>query len=290
MSVLTLLKRRSFVALGVVITTAAILVALSGVAVAQQQPTIPQWPVVQINNPAPGALVPTGDILISGVAFDPVATDGAGVSRVDLFLGNRDEGGLYLGTAVPGQDVMVGLTPGTSAAEHSFQMTVTMPSNIAGGADLRAYAYSASTGNSTVLSTPIYIAVMPTPMATPAADPVATIQHLLEGSAAEFSLANPGAGDVLSTGEYIVSGTADLTIDRVQFFLGERDTGGMLLGTATPQDGLFTVAVTFPTTEIGGHDFVAYAFSSVTGQETKVSVPIYIGAAPTPTPRPATTP
>jgi hypothetical protein len=78
----------------------------------------------------PGALVPSGDIVISGVAFDPIATEGTGVSRVDLFQGDRDEGGLFLGTAVPGEDVMMGLTPGSTIAEHSFQLKVKMPGSI----------------------------------------------------------------------------------------------------------------------------------------------------------------
>jgi hypothetical protein len=289
MRVLTLLKRQSLVGLGV-LATAAILVGLSGVALAQQQPTSGLWPVVQINNPLPGGLVPSGNIVISGAAYDPAATEGAGVSRVDLFLGDRDQGGLYLGTAVPGENAMLGLTAGSEAAEHSFQVTVKVPSTMSGGIDLRAYAYSALTGNTTVLATPIYIAVGPTPGATPAASPVASIQHLLAGAPMEFSLANPSAGDVVSMGDYVVSGTADRTIDRVQFFLDQRDNGGMVLGTATPQDGKFSATVTFPATATGGHEFVAYAYSSATGQEGTVSVPIYVGAAPTPTPRPANTP
>jgi hypothetical protein len=290
MRVPTLLKRRSLAGLGVV-ATAAILVGLSGVALAQQQPTTGPWPIVQINNPVPGGLVPSGNIVISGVAYDPAATQGAGVSRVDLFLGDRDQGGLYLGSAVPGENAMLGLTPGSEAAEHSFQVTVKVPSTMSGGIDLRAYAYSALTGNTTMLATPIFIAIAPTPMATPAASPVASIQHLLAGGATiEFSLANPSAGDVVSAGDYVVSGTADRTVDRVQFFLDQRDNGGTMLGSTTPQDGKFGATVTFPATATGGHDFVAYAFSSATGQESAISVPIWVGAAPTPTPRPANTP
>ena len=208
MRALHLLKRRSLVSLGVVLATAALLTGLSGIAVAQQQPTITPWPVLQVANPGPGALLPSGDIVISGVAFDPTATEGAGVTRVDLFLGDRDQGGLYLGSAVPGEDVMAGLTPGSQAAMQSFQVKVLIPTNLTGGMDLRAYAHSALTGKETVVSTPIYLAIAPTPMATPAAAPVASIQHLLAGASAEaFSLANPSAGDVVSTGDYIVSGT-----------------------------------------------------------------------------------
>lgn len=284
MGVLRLLKRRSLVALGVV-STAAILVGLSGVALAQQQTTV-QWPVVEVSNPAPGALVPSGEIVISGIAYDPIATQGSGVSRVDLFLGARDQGGLYLGTAVQGENAMEGLTPGSRAAEQSFQVKVKMPSTVTGGEDLVAYAYSALTGNATVVSTPIFLAIAPTPMATPAPSPVANVEHLLAAAPTEFSLANPSAGNVVSTGDYIVSGTADRAIDRIQFFLDDRDSGGTILGSIVPVDGTFTATVTFPASASGGHDFVAYAHSTVTGQETKVSVPIYVGAAPTPTPRP----
>jgi hypothetical protein len=247
--------------------------------------------VLQVANPGPGALLPSGDIVISGVAFDPAATEGAGVTRVDLFLGDRDQGGLYLGSAVPGEDVMQGLTPGSQAAMQSFQVKVLIPPTLTGGTDLRAYARSALTGDETVVSTPVYLAIAPTPMATPAAVPVASIQHLVAGLSAEaFSLANPSAGDVVSMGDYSVSGTTGPGVEQVQFFLGERDTGGMILGSATPENGKYTTMVTFPATASGGHDFVAYAYSPVTGLESKVSVPIWIGAAPTPTPRPMTTP
>jgi hypothetical protein len=100
--------------------------------------------------------------------------------------------------------------------------------------DLRAYAYSTLTGNTTVVSTPIYLGIAPTPMATPAPSPVTSIQHLLAGVPTEFSLANPSAGDVVSTGDYVVSGTAGRTVEQIQFFLGERDAGGTILGTTTP--------------------------------------------------------
>jgi hypothetical protein len=287
MRISTEFKRRSLLGLGV-LATAALLVTLSGAAFAQQQPTVSPWPVLQIANPSPGGFVTSGDILIAGTAFDPAATVGNGVSRVDLFLGDRDQGGLYLGSAVPGEDAMEGLLPGSAAAEHSFQIKVLMPSNLSGGMDLRAYAYSALTGNTTVVSTPIYLAVAPTPMATPAPIPVASVEHLLAHAQSQvFSLANPTAGDVVSNGDYVVSGTAAQTFERIQFFLDERDTGGTLIGAATPVDGMFTATVTFPAWASDGHNFVAYAYSPATGLETKVSVPIWVGVAPSPTPRPA---
>jgi hypothetical protein len=281
---------KTFAALSVLVTS-ALLLGLSGIAVAQQETNVNDWPVLEIANPGPGALVPSGDIVISGMAFDPAATEGAGVTRVDLFLGDRDQGGLYLGSAVPGQNVMEGLTPGSPVATQSFQVTVLIPSTLSGGTDLRAYAESTLTGKETIVSLPIYLAIAPTPMAMPAPAPVANIEHLgVPGPAAAFSLANPSAGNVVLTGDYIVSGMAGPDVTHVQFFLGERDTGGMILGTVVPEDGKFMATLDIPSTTSGGHDFVAYAYSANTGLESKVSVPIWIGAAPTPTPRPADTP
>src|SRR5262249_18049266 len=59
-------------------------------------------PVLQLANPASGAVLPIGDVVIEGLAYDPAATDGTGIDRVELFLESRDNGGLSLGSAVPG--------------------------------------------------------------------------------------------------------------------------------------------------------------------------------------------
>ena len=50
--------------------------------------------------------------------------------------------------------------------------------------------------------------------------------------------------------------------------------------------GVFAVKASIPNSISGGHDFVAYARSALTGEETVVSVPVFVGAAPTATPRP----
>jgi len=49
---------------------------------------------------------------------------------------------------------------------------------------------------------------------------------------------------------------------------------------------VFNTTVHIPTSANGLRNFVAYARSSLTGLETKVSVPVFIGASPSPTPRP----
>jgi hypothetical protein len=110
-----------------------------------------------------------------------------------------------------------------------------------------------------------------------------------------LDLSNPSAGDLLSPGDYIVSGVARDPasangdgIDRVELFVGNRDLGGTEVGEVVPQQGVFAVTARLPTNVIGGTNFFAYAHSAVTGQETAVSVPVFLGAAPTPTPHSAT--
>jgi hypothetical protein len=102
----------------------------------------------QLANPAPGARVELGSNVIQGVAMDTSAPSGSsGIDRIDFFLGNRDQGGLSIGTAVPG------MTPGPFGP-GSFQTTITMP-NLVGGHDLFAYAHDSVTGQESVISEPI---------------------------------------------------------------------------------------------------------------------------------------
>jgi len=291
MLALNSLRRRAFGALGVASATAFVLLSLSTPATAQQSTTPSDWPVLQLANPNSGDVLSNGGYIVSGMAYDSAATQGAGVSRVDLFLGSRDAGGTFLGSAVPGLDVIPNITPDSRLAQSAFQIKVTLPSVATGGEDFYAYAYSSVTGRETSVSLPIFIGTAPTatPSDSTATKPEAQSFKTIPASASEgsemFSLANPHPGDVLSTGDYIVSGATGSAIGRVELFLDSRDSGGIHLGTVAPVNGNFTLKITIPASAFGGHDFVAYAQSSVTGQETQVSNPIYIGAAPTPTPR-----
>lgn len=288
-------RRRWIGAIGVALATVFILTGLTVTVGAQPVTTSPtDWPVLQLANPAPGALLGSGDYIVSGTAYDPAATEGAGISRVDLFIGSRDEGGTFLGSAIPGEDMMQGVTPGSPLGQSAFQMKVTVPTTPSGSQAIHAYAYSSVTGRETELSMPVFLSLEPT--ATPSdstlAKPEVQVVRVLPaaaGTGAEmFSLGNPSSGDVVLNGDYMVSGAAGSAIDRVELFLDSRDTGaGTHLATVVPQNGVFSTVVTIPAGAAGGHTFTAYARSSLTGEETVVSVPIYIGAAPTPTPRPS---
>lgn len=286
----TSFRRRTYAAIGIAATTAFVLLSLSTPAGAQVTSAPPEMPVVQLANPNPGDLLPVGDYVVTGAAFDPAATTGSGVSRVDLFLGSREAGGIFLGSAVPGQDSIGSVTPNTRLAETGFQLTVTLPGTSTGGTDVLAYAYSSVTGRETSQRTPVYIGVAPTPTPQTAAAPQAVVESFMPQPVAQgdamFSLANPSAGNVVLKGGYIISGAAGPSIDRVELFLGDRDTGGLHLGTVAPVNGVFSTMVTIPESMSGGANLCAYAYSSMTGKEFEAEVPIYIGAAPTPTPRP----
>jgi hypothetical protein len=278
-------------------------------------------PFVQLANPGPGDVLSQGDYIVSGVAFDPSAAQGAGIDRVDLFLGDRDNGGVFLGEATPGQN---------STNPREFQTKITLPSTVNGGRDFFAYAYSSVTTGQSSESVPVFVGAAPTPTpvssnaptpvaltatthstcgGTPVSAPApaasapastsssqATTSNVSVAHAAPvLQLANPNPGDVLSNGDVIISGVAydsNATqgggIDRVELFLDNRDEGGQPLGSGVPMTGnTFQIKATFPSSANGGHNVFAYAQSSVTGQETVVSVPVFVGAAPTPTPRPS---
>lgn len=112
-------------------------------------------------------------------------------------------------------------------------------------------------------------------------------------SAIKFDLSNPGPGSRVEHGNAIVQGVAMDTragtgagIDRIDFFLENRDTGGVSIGTTSPGTvpgpfgpGSFQATISFPDT-VGGHDLFAYAHSSVTGQEAVIDVPIAVGEDP----------
>jgi hypothetical protein len=273
-------------------------------------------PVLSLANPNPGDVLSAGDIIVSGQAFDPAANAGSGIARVDLFLGSRDNGGLFLGSTAPAE----------GPSGQLFQLKATLPSSANGGRDFVAYAYSAVNGQQTSVSVPVFVGAAPPPpppgssltpvalsetiestcrgasVAAPAAPAVVgapAVQHVpLASSAAPFlQLANPSAGDLLPSGDLFIDGVAyDLSstsgagIDRVELFLDSRDNGGLLIGSGVPaSDRSFHIKAKIAGISNGGHNFVVYARSSLTGQESVASVPVFIGVAPTPTPRPSST-
>jgi hypothetical protein len=85
----------------VVLGTAALLVAVSVVPVSAV--AVP-GPILRVFNPTQGDVLPRGRYVFLGAAWDPAASDftataPAGVDRVSVYSGDRDKGGIWLGTA-----------------------------------------------------------------------------------------------------------------------------------------------------------------------------------------------
>lgn len=109
-------------------------------------------------------------------------------------------------------------------------------------------------------------------------------------------LDNPKPGDVLVVGHTILNGvafdaaaTSGSGVDNVSCFDNPRDQGGVFMGGGGTGAGgnpeAFAIQVNVNLNQSGAHTLSCYAHSSVTGQEASVSVPIFLGAPPTATPR-----
>ena len=119
----------------------------------QQAVVTTQGPVLRIDNPHSGDLIPVGDTIINGVAFDPAATSGSGVSRIEVFANAREAGGIFLG----------GGAPGTASNPEGFGVKVTVNANQNGAFTLFVYARSSITGRESVVQIPVFLGTGPTP-------------------------------------------------------------------------------------------------------------------------------
>jgi hypothetical protein len=257
----------------------------------------------RLGNPEPFARVESGTMVVAGVALDSSASDGSvGVQHVDFFIEDRDQGGTLIGTA----------TPGVSPEPYglgSFQTTLTIPKLLTGGHMLFAYALDTVTGEESIISQPIAVGVdankafarmlpppdtaqicVPPPPSEPApadtgemaAPPPEMAQPMV--STIALSVGNPSPGDTIKGGNLVIEGSAfdsaadsGTGIDAVNIFLGERDAGGMMLGSADdPGASIWSAQVKLPTKQTGIHTLWFYAHSAVTGEETAVSIPVMI--------------
>jgi len=116
-----------------------------------------------VANPSPGDTIHVGGNVIQGVAFDNAAESGTGIEAIDIFLGNRDQGGIIIGhgtydlTTVSETDsgaMLVGMPdePGM------WNALVTVPSNKTGSNTLWFYAHSAISGEELAISIPVTVA------------------------------------------------------------------------------------------------------------------------------------
>jgi hypothetical protein len=113
-------------------------------------------PTLDVANPSAGSMLTPGVMIIEGVAYDDSADDGVGVDRVSLFLGDREEGGVFLGNATLGlhnPQAVEGGDPQFADAGWRLRTPV-----LKGGGqqrDLTVYARSSVSGVETTVSIPV---------------------------------------------------------------------------------------------------------------------------------------
>jgi hypothetical protein len=265
----------------------------------------------ELANPDPGAMLEPGGYVLEGIAMDQRATQGPGIDHVDFFLDSREEGGVNIGSAVPGT------TTGPFGPD-SFQTTIELPDMI-GGHDLFAYAHSSVNGAESVISVPIALgedvdkafetpppmtasemcmtgsagAVTSTtttaPTSTGATTTTGTTQPTTTttstGSTISFEVGNPSPGDTIHVGGYVIEGIASDSaaqqgngIDRIDVFLDNRDEGGMLIGHGSfgSSGDMWSATVDLPDNETGVHSLFFYVHSTASDKEMVESVPVLV--------------
>jgi hypothetical protein len=274
-------------------------------AFAQEEPSMTDCANIrfELANPAAGDRINPGRLVVQGIAADPRADNGTGIDRIDFFLDSRDEGGMKLGSTVPG--VVAG-----PFGPESFEATVSVP-KIVGGHNLFGYAHSGVTGQESIVSVPVAVGedpskagdiirsgmtmtcTMETGFAAPGAPPleVAGAQVLAQEEPAapvtsiDLQIGNPEPGATIHVGGYMIEGTAvdneageGKGIDSIDVFLESRDDGGILLGSASADSGddLWHLMVNIPARQRGPHNLYFYAHSSVSGGEAVVSIPVTV--------------
>jgi hypothetical protein len=124
-------------------------------AAAPAPPAIVPGPYVAVANPVPGDTLRVGGLDIQGKAFDPAAGPelGSGIDRLQVFLEDRDRGGLFLGDARLGLP-NTAAAPGSQFAQAGWDVVVNLP---AGFHSIFVYARSAVTGKETALQVPVKV-------------------------------------------------------------------------------------------------------------------------------------
>jgi hypothetical protein len=120
--------------------------------------------VLQLQNPQPGDTLMTGnEVVLNGIAYDTGSTSGSGISSVTAYLGSRDAGGTFLGTAELGQP-NPNAASGSQFANAGFTLrTPAMPAGN-GGRSIFVYAKSLTGNAEKSLEVPIYLNAAPTPV------------------------------------------------------------------------------------------------------------------------------
>jgi hypothetical protein len=123
---------------------------------------------LEVENPAPGDLLPAGGYVLAGFTFDPTATagQGTGITSIQVFLDDPNLGGPVIGAAGAGAGTAAtgfglpsarGAAFGEQFANSGFHMTVQIPSSAVGSPHAVFVVAYASTGRIGSVAVPVVV-------------------------------------------------------------------------------------------------------------------------------------
>jgi hypothetical protein len=110
---------------------------------------------LDVGNPSPGDSIHVGRYMIEGIAFDRASDQSPGIDHIDVFLDDRDAGGVLIGRGVLGAPHPVPDDPELAGSGWTAQVMLT--SKMTGQHTLFFYALSAVTGEELVVGVPVRV-------------------------------------------------------------------------------------------------------------------------------------
>lgn len=127
---------------------------------------------LEVANPTPGDMLPVGGYAMSGFVFDPTAstTDGTGITGVQVFLDDPNQGGAVIGTAKAlNQPSQRAASFGDQFANSGFGLTVQIPGSATGSPHALFIQALSTTGRVGTVAVPVLVGNLtpPAPTRTP---------------------------------------------------------------------------------------------------------------------------
>lgn len=124
---------------------------------------------LEVENPTPGDLVPAGGYTLGGFTFDPSSgpDQGAGISAVQIFLDDPNQGGFIVGQTGAGSESTGsagfglpsarGAAFGDQFANSGFHLTIQIPSSAAGSPHALVVLAQSRTGRIGTVAIPVVV-------------------------------------------------------------------------------------------------------------------------------------
>jgi hypothetical protein len=129
----------------------------------QATPLIQRCIRLEVDNPAPGDLLPVGGYVMAGFAFDPTtgSGQGSGITGVQVFLDDPNQGGAIVGGATTSKDLGIvsarGAAFGDQFANSGFRVTAQIPASAAGSQHALFVLAQASSGRVGTVAVPVIV-------------------------------------------------------------------------------------------------------------------------------------